>query len=65
MCNFIVMKSSSEWQSVRQDIYASKDTRNYNRALRRLLLWKTRYVYRVNEKLINNYCLKNKRCIML
>jgi len=36
------MKCSSEWQSVRQDIYANKDTRNYNRALRQLLLWKTK-----------------------
>lgn len=34
--------SDSEWQSVRQDIYANKETRNYSRALRRLLLWKTR-----------------------
>jgi len=34
--------SDSEWQSVRQDIYASKDTRDYSRALRKLLLWKTR-----------------------
>ncbi|CAI6367525.1 unnamed protein product [Macrosiphum euphorbiae] len=34
--------SDSEWQSLRQDIYGSKDTRNYKQALRKLLLWKTR-----------------------
>lgn len=37
-----MVKSSSEWQSVRHDIYAPKDTRNYQRALRKLVLWKTR-----------------------
>ncbi|XP_060879384.1 uncharacterized protein LOC132951605 [Metopolophium dirhodum] len=34
--------SDSEWQSLRQDIYGSKDTRNYKQALRKLLLWKSR-----------------------
>jgi len=36
------MNSSSEWQLVRQDIYANKEQRNYKRALRKLFLWKTR-----------------------
>ncbi|KAL4150064.1 hypothetical protein QTP88_003905 [Uroleucon formosanum] len=34
--------SDSEWHSLRQDIYGSKDTRNYKQALRKLLLWKSR-----------------------
>lgn len=33
---------SSEWQMVRQDIYANSDTRNYKQALRKLLLWKAK-----------------------
>lgn len=38
------MDFSSEWHSVRQDIYASKETRNYEQALRKLSLWKARYI---------------------
>ncbi|XP_026810744.1 uncharacterized protein LOC113552198 [Rhopalosiphum maidis] len=34
--------SDSEWQSLRQDIYGTKDIRNYKQALRKLLLWKSR-----------------------
>ncbi|XP_025203994.1 uncharacterized protein LOC112600885 [Melanaphis sacchari] len=34
--------ADSEWQLLRQDIYGSKDTRNYKQALRKLLLWKSR-----------------------
>lgn len=40
----IILNLSSEWQSLRQDIYGSKDTRNYKQALRKLLLWKSRLV---------------------
>lgn len=38
----LVINSSSEWQSVRQDIYAGSGRQNYQQALRKLLLWKIR-----------------------
>lgn len=37
-----IIPFSSEWQSVRHDINASKGSQNYKQALRKLLLWKTR-----------------------